>query len=82
MQSPLILSLTLGYIISSCIQVFVTRQRMQGAMGEAGTQSVALAAFFGFISSSCSSAALATSKSLFKKGAGLLHWLFCWRPRI
>lgn len=62
----------LGYIISSCIQVFVTRQRMQRAMGEAGAQSVALATFFGFISSSCSFAALATSKSLFKKGAGLV----------
>lgn len=62
----------LGYIISSCIQVFVTRQRMKRAMGEAGAKSVGLATFFGFISSSCSFAALATSKSLFKKGAGLV----------
>ena len=60
----------LGYIISSCIQVFVTRQRMKKSMGEAGPKSVALATFFGFISSSCSFAALATTKSLFKKGAG------------
>lgn len=29
----------LGYIISSCIQIFVTRQRMQQSMGEAGPQS-------------------------------------------
>lgn len=62
----------LGYIISSGIQVFVTRERMQQAMGEAGPQSVGLATFFGFISSSCSFAALATSKSLYKKGAGLV----------
>jgi uncharacterized membrane protein YraQ (UPF0718 family) len=62
----------LGYIISSMIQVFVTRERMQRAMGEAGARSVALATFFGFISSSCSFAALATTKSLFKKGAGLV----------
>lgn len=62
----------LGYIISSCIQVFVTRQRMKKSMGEAGPKSVALATFFGFISSSCSFAALATTKSLFKKGAGLV----------
>ncbi|MEB3358347.1 MAG: permease [Synechococcales bacterium] len=40
----------LGYIVSSAIQVFVTRQRMQKAMGEAGRGSVALATFFGFIS--------------------------------
>lgn len=62
----------LGYIISSCIQVFVARERMQKSMGEAGTGSVALATLFGFISSSCSFAAIATSKSLFKKGAGLI----------
>lgn len=62
----------LGYIISSCIQVFVTRERMQRTMGVAGPRSVGLATFFGFISSSCSFAALATSKSLFKKGAGLV----------
>lgn len=62
----------LGYVISSMIQVFVTRERMQHAMGEAGAKSVGLATFFGFISSSCSFAALATTKSLFKKGAGLV----------
>ena len=62
----------LGYIISSMIQVFVTRDRMQKVMGEAGRGSVALGTFFGFISSSCSFAALATTKSLFKKGAGFV----------
>lgn len=62
----------LGYIISSSIQVFVTRERMKRSMGEAGAKSVALATFFGFISSSCSFAAIATSKSLFKKGAGFV----------
>jgi len=62
----------LGYIISSMIQVFVTRDRMQKAMGEAGRGSVALGTFFGFISSSCSFAALATTKTLFKKGAGFV----------
>lgn len=62
----------LGYIISSMIQVFVTRDRMQQAMGEAGKGSVALGTFFGFISSSCSFAALSTAKSLFKKGAGFI----------
>lgn len=62
----------LGYVVSSAIQVFVTRERMQRTMGEAGEGSVALATFFGFISSSCSFAALATTKSLFKKGAGFI----------
>lgn len=62
----------LGYIISSAIQVFVTRKRMQETMGKAGKKSIALGTFFGFISSSCSFSALATTKSLFKKGAGFV----------
>ncbi|WP_454062470.1 permease [Candidatus Nitrospira salsa] len=62
----------LGYLISSLIQVFVTQERMKKGMGEAGAKSVALGTFFGFISSSCSFAALATTRSLFTKGAGLI----------
>ncbi len=62
----------LGYTISGMIQVFVTRERMKRTMGEADTGSVALATFFGFISSSCSFAAFASAKALFKKGAGLI----------
>src|SRR6056297_4223985 len=62
----------LGYLISSMIQVFVSREGMKRTMGESGASSVGLGALFGFISSSCSFAALATTKSLFKKGAGLV----------
>ena len=62
----------LGYFISSMIQVFVTRERMRRTMGEAGVKSVALGTFFGFISTSCSFAALAATRSLFTKGAGLI----------
>ncbi|SDY87061.1 permease [Citreimonas salinaria] len=62
----------LGYVISSLIQVFVTEARMKREMGEAGPRSVGLATVFGFVSSSCSFAALATSRSLFAKGAGLV----------
>lgn len=61
----------LGYIISSLIQVLVTKERMQKVMGKDGPRSVALGTFFGFISSSCSFAALATTRSIFQKGAGL-----------
>src|SRR6056297_724356 len=62
----------LGYLISSMIQVFVTRARMRKSMGDADPKSVALGALFGFISSSCSFAALATTRTLFAKGAGLV----------
>ena len=61
----------LGYVISSMIQVFVTRRRMRESLGAAGPRSMGLATFFGFISSSCSFAALATTRALFTKGAGL-----------
>lgn len=62
----------LGYIISSMIQIFVTEKRMQKTMGKNETKSVLLGTFFGFISSSCSFAALASAKSLFKKGASFV----------
>ncbi|WP_167596736.1 permease [Leeuwenhoekiella sp. ZYFB001] len=62
----------LGYIISSMIQIFVTEKRMQKTMGGNETKGVLLGTFFGFISSSCSFAALASTKSLFKKGASFV----------
>ncbi len=62
----------LGYIISSMIQIFVTEKRMQKAMGKNEAKSVLIGTFFGFISSSCSFAALASTKSIFKKGASFV----------
>ncbi len=62
----------LGYLISSMIQIFVTEKRMQKTMGGNETKGVLLGTFFGFISSSCSFAALASTKSLFKKGASFV----------
>jgi len=60
----------LGYLVSSMIQVFVTEKRMQHTMGNDQSGGILIGTFFGFISSSCSFAALATTKTLFKKGAG------------
>jgi len=62
----------LGYALSSLIQVLVTKQNMQKTMGKADAKSVLFGTFFGFISSSCSFSALATTKSLFKKGASFV----------
>ncbi|RXJ89011.1 permease [Arcobacter sp. CECT 8983] len=61
----------LGYIISSLIQVLVTRTRMQKSMGKDGAKSIFLGTFFGFLSSSCSFSALSTTRAIFNKGAGL-----------
>lgn len=62
----------LGYIISSGIQIFVTEEKMEEAMGKKDSKGVLLGTFFGFISSSCSFSALASTKSIFKKGAGFI----------
>lgn len=62
----------LGYVISSLIQIFVTEERMQKTMGDKSFKSIVLGTFFGFISSSCSFSALATTKALFKKGASFI----------
>jgi hypothetical protein len=61
-----------GYFISSLIQVFITHKQMQEKMGKDGFKSVALGTFFGFISSSCSFAALSTTRAIFERGAGFI----------
>jgi hypothetical protein len=62
----------LGYVISAVIQLFISRDRMQQAMGAETLKSVSLGSFFGFLSSSCSFSALATTRALFAKGAGFV----------
>jgi uncharacterized membrane protein YraQ (UPF0718 family) len=62
----------LGYLISALIQTFVSRARMTRAMGGQGPRAMALGTLFGFVSSSCSFAALATTRALFAKGAGFV----------
>ena len=60
---------TLGYTLSAVLQTLVTREQMSRVLGERGLRQGALATFFGFISSSCSFAALAASRTVFSKGA-------------
>ena len=62
-------ALVFGYAISAVIQVLVTKRQMGKALGERGLRQAGLAGFFGFISSSCSFAALAASRAVFVKGA-------------
>lgn len=61
--------LILGFTISGAVQAFVSRERMSDLLGGRGPEEVGLATFFGFLSSSCSFAAVATARSLFRKGA-------------
>ena len=61
--------LVFGYVISAGIQVLITREQMANAIGDRGVRQAGLSTFFGFVSSSCSFAALAASRSVFVKGA-------------
>jgi uncharacterized membrane protein YraQ (UPF0718 family) len=65
-------SLILGFALSAAVQALVSKQRMQQLLGRDGIREIALATGFGAASSSCSYAAAAMSKTLFKKGAGLI----------
>jgi uncharacterized membrane protein YraQ (UPF0718 family) len=65
-------SLVLGFLISGMIQAYVSRGGMSKVMGQAGAKQIALAAGFGAASSSCSYAAIAAAKSMFKRGAHLI----------
>ncbi len=64
-------ALVLGYAFSSAIQVFVKPAEAAERLGGAGVREVGLAAGLGFISSSCSFAALAATRALWTKGARL-----------
>ncbi len=61
--------LVLGFGLSGAVQAFVSREAMQRKLGDHRPPAVARASFYGMVSSSCSYAASAMSKSLFVKGA-------------
>jgi uncharacterized membrane protein YraQ (UPF0718 family) len=68
-------ALILGFSLSAFLQVFLRKEQITKQFGRAGLREVALAIFFGAVSSSCSYAAAATAKTIFKKGAALVPTL-------
>ncbi|MES1937166.1 permease [Salinisphaera hydrothermalis] len=62
-------ALILGFAISGAVQAFVPKRRMVQVMGDDSAASLSRAGFFGAISSSCSYAAAAMSRSVFLRGA-------------
>src|SRR3954451_21998787 len=62
-------ALVLGFGLSGAVQAFVSRARMQRALGDTSAASIARAGMFGAVSSSCSYAATALAKTLFVRGA-------------
>jgi uncharacterized protein len=62
-------ALILGFTLSGAVQAFVSRARMQEALGDHRPRTLVRAGFFGAASSSCSYAATALAKTLFARGA-------------
>jgi len=62
-------ALVIGFAISGAIQAFTSRQQALATLGRHDVKTIAKASFLGAISSSCSYAASAISKSLVEKGA-------------
>jgi uncharacterized membrane protein YraQ (UPF0718 family) len=65
-------SLVLGFTLSGLVQAVVSKAQMQRLLGRDGVREIAIATGFGAVSSSCSYASAAMSKTLFKKGAALI----------
>lgn len=64
-------ALAFGYSFSAIIQVFISKKSAVRHLGSEGPKDLGIAATLGFISSSCSFAALSATRSLFVKGASL-----------
>jgi uncharacterized membrane protein YraQ (UPF0718 family) len=61
--------LALGFLISAIVQSVVSRNAVVGFLGKDDLRGVTLATLFGAASSSCSYAAVAVGRGLFRKGA-------------
>jgi uncharacterized protein len=62
-------ALLLGFALSAVVQAVVRRSTIVKRLGDDGPRSLAVATGFGAASSSCSYAAVALARSLFRKGA-------------
>lgn len=63
-------ALILGFTLSAIVQAVVRRQTIVRLLGDDRPRTLAVAAGLGVASSSCSYAAVALARSLFRKGAG------------
>ena len=61
--------LALGFLISAIVQALVPKERVARTLGDNSPGSAAVATILGAISSSCSYAAVAVARALFRKGA-------------
>ena len=62
-------ALILGFTLSGCVQAVVSKREMMSLLPDDSPRSLALATGLGAASSSCSYAAVALARSIFRKGA-------------
>jgi uncharacterized membrane protein YraQ (UPF0718 family) len=63
--------LTLGFLLSAVVETLVSKRAVSRHLGRDDARSATVATAFGAASSSCSYAAVAVARSLFRKGATL-----------
>ncbi len=68
-------AIIMGLVITSLVQVYVSKERMARVLGEGDVSGLAKATLFGAASSGCSFGAVAIGKGLFKKGAHVVNVL-------
>jgi uncharacterized protein len=65
--------LTLGFLLSAIVETVVSKRAVAGALGRPDFKGFVLACGFGAASSSCSYAAVALARTLFRKGASFVN---------
>jgi len=65
--------LALGFLLSAIVQTVVSKRAVAGALGKADLKGFVLANAFGAASSSCSYAAVAIARALFRRGAHFVN---------
>ncbi|MFB6104682.1 MAG: permease, partial [Halobacteriaceae archaeon] len=68
-------AIIMGLLITSLVQVYVSKERMAKVLGEGNLSGLTKATVFGAASSGCSFGAVAIGKGLFKKGAHTVNVL-------
>ncbi len=68
-------AIIMGLVITSFVQVYVSKERMANVLGEENLSGLTKATVFGAASSGCSFGAVAIGKGLFKKGAHAVNVL-------
>src|SRR6202790_3023029 len=65
--------LAFGFLISAMVQTVVSKRAVAGTLGRPDFKGFVLACGFGAASSSCSYAAVAVARSLFRRGASFVN---------